>query len=356
MSNLKVVLVEINRLPKHAYENISRLTEMFPDLDIVLLTDSLTAKKNPEIQQKCQVVSISPELDPRLMSLSRFQNSRDTFWIYTTQRLFVLCEYHLRNPSLSLLHVESDVILMQNFPFDKFTKIDKLLWGNYSSTHDVASLIYLPTIQLTKVLYKTMLEHLERDWHHSDMTLLRAVARELGENHEYLPSIPNDSSRLINSLGSWPAEFIASQSRLFDNFQGVFDHQIVGMYLDGLNPRMTYGLRETLFDKTVETGESFVDPREVKFLLNDQLKIVDDQLHYPLYSIHMHSKNLELFRNTSKLLVKRISDANAKSKNLKFDITIFWELVVSNIRRGMLLRWSKHLIKFFLQRILAKRK
>lgn len=352
MNNLKIVFVEINRLPRYTIENITRLRQIFPKLDLVLLTDLATYYANPKIQDYCQIVPISAEIEQKLIHLSRYRNSKDSFWIYTTQRLFALCEYHAKHPHLSILHVESDVVLMPNFPFDRLPNIKTLLWGNYNLTHDVASLVYLPNIDMTSLLLKSMHKHLEIDSTHSDMTLLRSVAEDLGENHRYFPSLPNKNSVLINAHNSWPGDYIDKQYKLFDFFGGIFDHQIIGMYLDGLDPHLTYGLRETLFDKTIETGESFIDPRKVKFLLHNELSLIENELPYPIYSIHLHSKQLEFFRNKSELFAKRISDANKKLRHIKFDVKVFCELVVSNLRRGMLLRWSKHLIRFLIARIL----
>lgn len=355
MNLLKIVFVEINRLPRYTIENISRLRQIFPKVDVVLLTDWATYYANPEITDLCQVVPISAELDQKLINLSRYQNSNDPFWVYTTQRLFALCDFHAKNPTFSILHVESDVLLMPNFPFDRLLNIDTLLWGNYNLTHDVASLVYLPTIDMTNMLLKAMHEHLDTDTNHSDMTLLRTVAMSLGNNHAYFPSLPNKNSVMINSHRSWPKDFIAKQFQLFEQLRGIFDHQIIGMYLDGLDPHLTYGMRETLFDKTVSTGESFIDPRKVKFLLNKELSLNEDQLTYPIYSIHLHSKQLELFRDKSELFVKRISDANEKTKHVTFDVKVFYELVVSNARRGKLSHWSRHLVKFFFARFLTNR-
>lgn len=201
----------------------------------------------------------SEENSLQLMNLNRFKNSKDAFWIYTTQRLIELCDYHLANPENLILHVESDVILMDNFPFEHLQRHKRMLWGNYNSTHDVASLLFLPNAKLTAKFKKLILHFLIEDQSVSDMTLLSIIAGQLPDEHSYFPSIPSDNSILINAAYT-PKDFeLESQSRLFDSFGGVFDHQMVGMYLDGLNPEQTYGYKETLFTKVVESGESLID-------------------------------------------------------------------------------------------------
>lgn len=352
MNDLKIVFVEINRLPRYAIENIVRLRQLFPMIDLVLLTDSATFHSYPRVQEYCQIFLISAELDQRLINLSRYQNSRDSFWIYTTQRLFVLCEYHAKNPTSSILHVESDVILMPNFPFDKLLSIKTLLWGNYNLTHDVASLVYLPDIDSTNLLLESMKTHLKIDSSHSDMTLLRTVAEDLGANHGYFPSLPIENSVLINSRNSWPREYIDKQYELFDIFGGIFDHQIIGMYLDGLDPHLTYGLRETLFDATIVSGESLIDPSDISFSVNDNIELIEKDFAYPLYSIHLHSKNLELFDHNCDLLARRADAANHNLRNLYFDVKVFWELVTSNFQKRTLCSWAKHLTRYIFSRFM----
>jgi hypothetical protein len=352
MPDFKVVFVELNRLPDYTISNISYLKDTFQGIQIVLITNVDSGKNFEKAKEVCEVHLTNLVPENQLLQLTRFKNSKDSFWIYTIQRLFELCYFHFNHPKSQLLHVESDVLLLQDFPLEKLSQIKTLMWGNYNLDHDVASLIYLPTIELTETFLLLMRKHLGEDNNHSDMTLLSAIANDPEIQHKYFASIPMFRSSMVNSRSTWPDCFVEKQSSTFPIFKGVFDHQIHGMYLDGLDPRLTYGTRRNLFYSTVLTGESFIDPGKLVYEVGEGLTLsINDQGEtFPLFTLHVHSKNLEFFRANRPQILKIVRETNLKLVKSKFDLRVFMSLIFSNLRKKTFRSWFRHLIIALLKR------
>ena len=73
---------------------------------------------------------------------SRFRNN---FWLLSLERLLVLSEVHNEYLESRILHIESDVLLLPNFPWDIFNDLNTLFWSTYEPDRDVAALLFSPS-------------------------------------------------------------------------------------------------------------------------------------------------------------------------------------------------------------------
>lgn len=343
MRQIEIVFVEFGRFPKYTALNIIRLRNLFPEIPVTVLTD--VPEKAWSIAGSCEVVEWSTDSYISLQKLRNFQESGDKFWLHTTSRLFAFCEYHLAQRKDSLLHVESDVLLASNFPFKAFLESERLLWGRYNEERDVASLLHSPSQELADLLLEELKIEFDKNTEHTDMSLLSTVAKKLGDHHAYLPSFPSQTSVMVNHKSKINPREVEADSKLCEKFGGIFDHQVIGMWLDGLDPRHRFGLRKNLFSSPVESGESFVDPTGIKYSISNPFRIaVEDGVQTSnLYSIHLHSKSLKWFNlSTIDHIATLLNYANNKMTHRKLDIGITLNLIKQNLLNQTLLSWIRH--------------
>jgi len=355
MKELEFLFIEFGRFPKHVTQNIHRLHRLFPSIPITLLTD--IPKKARSVSRECKVIEWTSESYKTLHRLKNYQDSKDKFWLYTTSRLFALCDFHINHHRGPILHIESDVLLASNFPIQPFLKSSKLMWGRYNHQRDVAALLYSPSAVLSEQLLLHMKHEVIQDSAHTDMSLLSVVAKKLGENHAYLPSFPSSDSPLVNQRSKITDQERQTDSALYTEFDGIFDHQVIGMWLDGLDPKHTYGLRKNLFSASVYSGESFVDPTAVEYQLDSpfELKMRDGLQTLNLYSIHLHSKSLLWFKLDSiAKLTAFLERVNLHIPHMKMDFVVLYNLIRQNIRQRTFLLWLRHLMGNTICRVKSK--
>ena len=343
MNDFEIIFVEFDRLPKYTKLNIERTKCLFPNVNITLITN-LTNKAN-KLTEFCQVVEWDPLKYPQLVELDMYKNSGDKFWLHTMGRLFAICDYHLSSSLNSFLHLESDVILMENFPFGDLLKSQTLMWGKYNNDRDVASLFFSPTKDSSSQLLGLMEENLTKNSSLTDMSLLSEIALQLGPEHSYFPNFPAANSKMINIKSGIGENSIEKMTAQLDDFSGIFDHASIGMWFDGLDPVHTFGVRQSLFRESVESGDSFVDPTNFQYFFEKkfQLQFQENEKRISIYSLHIHSKSLSWFKLDNFACIRRkIQRINSGISRRQFDFHTFLRLVALNLRQGTLLSWCRH--------------
>jgi hypothetical protein len=345
-NSIEAVFIEFGRLPKHAALNIIRFKKLFPEIPAVLLTD--LPKKAKQLSRFCKIVEWEPRSYEELEKLTNYQNSRDKFWLHTTSRLFAFCDYHIVEAPRALLHIESDVLLMGDFPFKTLQETSTLMWGRYNEERDVAALVFSPSKSQSSTLKVLMRDALEENPALTDMSMLPLVSKKLGPLHAYFPSFTSSDSRLINRKSLLSNKDVEVMSMENSKFNGIFDHQVIGMFLDGIDPKHTFGLRKNLFRESTESGESFVDPTQVSYSIKFgyKIEVKEDLKTYPLYSIHLHSKSLKWFKlEKFEGLADQFDRVNKGIQDKHFDFLVFFNLVKSNLKQKTFLRWLWHGLK-----------
>ena len=309
-------------IPQHLLLNIERHSELFPNQKIVLVSNQNWENLIPEGVETFLV----PKKDENSLLFDEMSKHldfsfRNGFWQFTFQRLFVLERLHRKYPQRSLLHIESDVILMPNFPWQKFENLRHLAWLPVNMESDIAALVFSPNIALTQILVEELKVFASQNPSTNDMLALRHFALSNPNLHKYLPSITKSTLRGIHAK-----HLPESLSEKY--FGGVFDPLAFGMWNFGHDPKNFFGIRRRYF-----LDEShYIDPSRVKLsYMNDGL-IDSDGI--PMFNLHLHSKDLSLFRiSWRSSLVGGLSSAATLRKKFNFNLSIFLTLLKQNGRK-----------------------
>ncbi len=294
------------KLPEHLLFNLRRHTDLFPEIETVLILDHQVKTLLPEkvtIYYFKESVADS-ELFARMQEHSHF-NFRSGFWKYTFLRLFALGQFHKLQPHRGLLHIESDVILMPNFPWEKFDEIKVVSWMRVNNFNDVAALIYTPNATETEFFVEAIRFYAAENPTTTDMFSMSQYSSEHNDRHIYLPSIT--SERIRSGVDLDPAHVI-----LLELFGGYFDPLALGLWYFGQDPKNTFGRTMRYID---QTHHDYFAPTAQLVFENEQLL---DASGTKVFALHVHSKDLSLFDlKWRDSLVKVLADArqgrNARS-------------------------------------------
>lgn len=301
-----------SNFPEYLRLNLSRHLTLFPEQKIALIVDKELPFVLPkEIHVYQYQVS---ENDERILELMRRVSDfhfRNGFWKYTFLRLFALGDYHETCPMEPILHIESDVILMPNFPWLDFVRLERLSWLGVSELCDVASLVFSPNSHETNFLLSEIRKYAQIDPTTTDMYSLKIFAKENPTRHSYLPSLTPATTRNDEIFD------VEAENQL-KKFHGYFDPSALGMWYFGQDPKNKYGVRKRYFiDETY-----YLDPREAQpFFENGRLF---DSLGLNIYSLHIHSKFLPLFGSEwDQALVNELTEVGSASKSQSFSLEAF---------------------------------
>jgi hypothetical protein len=208
-----------------------------------------------------------------LSSLEHNAAFRKGFWRYSLERILALESLHgTREPNASILHLESDVLVLPGFPIEKFQNITELMWCKFNETHDVSAILYSPDFLSTKWLANAVREEIRDNTSLTDMTVLSLIHGKHPHKVKYFSSLSNPVSTI---------------------FDGVFDGAAIGMWLTGRDPRNKYGL----IQRHVSLPEAQDDPGKHRFRVSPkgELFAMKELRAMQVYNLHIHSKRKLLF-------------------------------------------------------------
>jgi hypothetical protein len=193
-----------------------------------------------------------------------------------------------------------------------------------------------------------------------DMRLLSQISASNPNMVNILPSLPRIESELKNLNSNISHEDLQSISKGFSKFNGVFDPAQIGIWLTGTEPRNYFGITKKFDLNQILESRNFIDPSMVDYNLNDSgiLCFHTKEMDIPIYSLHIHSKNLSYFNeNFEKQLSRDVSVGSSREVKRSFSPKILGDLIRQNWRNGTLLRFLSWLpILVGLRRILRRRK
>jgi hypothetical protein len=261
-----------NAKARHLRPNIKRAKRLFPDIPITLIySETKFIRQYTSLGVNFyQYRQISDE-NHILSNLSHNSKFRNNFWRFSIERLYALEQWHSKNPSEKIIHVESDILIMPNFPFTKFSSLNILGWCSFNQTHDVASIIYSPNFSETKWLIKELNQLLISDPSLTDMTALRHLKIAFPDRSMYL-----NSNAGIKILG------------------GALDAAPFGMWLCGRDPRNHWGV----IRRFMKLPESEIDPSQYIVSFNSETELMLESISSSpmfLFNLHVHSKQKALF-------------------------------------------------------------
>lgn len=325
------------KVPKHLVINLKRTIKLFPEHSVVLIT--LPKTIIPIISDLTKVDFLPNALYLNINSkLSHPKEFRDNFWANTLIRFLALHSYMVQIQQ-EFIHVESDVILSQDFPFDKFSSIEKsMAFPIVDSKQGIASVLYLKNVVAAEALINVIEFEIENNPQTTDMLVLKSLYDRAHHLVQILPTGPSTSK---NFSGDENDKTLIEIRKSFKNVGGIIDGRNIGVYLFGDDPRNHRGKRIN----RLTLPDDYLNPRSLKFVYSPTREFIDvdaSDCSIPIYSLHIHSKNLSLFKlGTSKKIMKR---AVLKSSNpIDFDFIpyIFVNSLLESVaRRLKLLRES----------------
>jgi len=340
---IKFVFVQIGSfIPNYLEGNIKRLSSLFPNNEIYLITNNQKLLKLTIPNLRTEIYNSNDYHEYLLNRLSKKSDFREGFWRLSLERLLALTKFQTENKTEFLLHLESDVILFPNFPLDSIKKLNKLSWSRYNDKLDIASLLYSPN-NLSASLLQEGIEHsLELNNHHTDMTILNEIRRTNDSAVTIFPSLPYKESHLMNQKSGISINSQIQISSEFSFFGGIFDPAAIGVWLLGKNPENSYA-RLILHDRwIIDTGDSFIDPSGVNYILKSDgnLYLVEIENEIPIFNLHVHSKNFDLLNiNWVNELDKFVKLSGNKNTIKNINLTGFIKLLVLNFKRKKLIEF-----------------
>ena len=296
----------------HLYFNIKRVVKLFPELKVTLIyseTSFITKWNDLPIN----FYKYTEKLDTShiLNNLAHNAKFRMNFWRYSIERLYALAEWHSIHPDQKLLHLESDILIMPNFPLEKFEIVDQISWCSFNNSHDVASIIFSPSNNDTIWMLNELELLLIEDSTLTDMTGLRKLKEKFPDRAGYL-----------NSGGA-----IAF-------FGGVIDAAPYGMWLCGRDPRNHKGVTK----RFLELPESDINPNSVSFHYGykSYLRIKKSEgSEFSLFNLHVHSKQKAIFKNHWRLVMRAyVITSKIQFPKHWFSLTAFAQLSSDSVHRN----------------------
>lgn len=310
---IEILFVHLGESPcPHLWLNIRRTKGMFPNQNIHLLIDSMTHAKN--IPEYVNVIFYR-EIEVLDWNKNRDLVFRRGFWKHSLNRLFALAYCHQQIGNKPILHVESDILLLPDFPWARFSNLDRIFWQPYNDTRDVASLLFLPNHEATNRFRDSLLRNFEINSSHTDMSILKEIALKGEVQMGYLPILNESLNSLINKNTKTNIEQIMRyQTNEF--YDGLFDSAAIGMWLLGHDPRNTYGKFLLHENSPIASGDSLVDASGPSYFLSPDgcLKLKNPNnsaIGVSCWTLHVHSKSLALFsKKWKEELAKYVDLAN----------------------------------------------
>jgi len=336
--------------PEYLLGNILRTRELFPEKKVVLVTDrnelNEWANENEvEIAHYVQNQSFN-----QLFTFGNFDEKfRGGYWRLTLERIIAINSYHENFPASKLLHIESDVIILPNFPFETISHLTKVHWLKYGPRADIAALMYFPSGTATKKFNYHLLEQFQK-FPGSDMQILFGLRESLPEFYLTLPIVKRELALTLNR--EIPDLSIEKIKTLDSDLGGVFDAFGIGVWLFGFDPRNRYGFTKVHTREVIDSGDIYIDASKLDFIFNEDGELyanTSENELIPIYNLHVHSKNMRLLSPSwIPEMTKFIELNNTESKIVSFQPKVLLQIIWQTIR-------SRNLLNLLLQLPTIKR-
>lgn len=343
---MKIVFVHLGNAPaEHLWANIRTLVKRFLNIEIVLVSDLERSEliSHPRIEF---FKYIRPAVYGEQLSRLNFEfEFRSGFWQYTLERILALNQYHDTFPQKKLMHVESDVLLLDDFPFQIFELQTKLSWLSVDENRDVAALIYLPHAKATKTLAEALLSQLSVDPTLTDMKFLREFRLKNPTEVLLAPSLSLEMATHLISKGEMNLKIGSELSSASKIFFGIFDPAAFGMWLTGSDPRNYYGSRKVFDTREILNGGTFINPGTFQYRLSDTggLFVSINNMESRVWCLHVHSKDMRLFGNSSGTRLKElVALSNIGKVHSEFDLKCLLGLLRENFRNRTMIGFILH--------------
>ena len=295
----------------YLWKNIKYLKKIAAQEEIILIVDNkIHLSKLDPLDCKVFYYDDDDFINESLDSLQHNIEFRNGFWRSSIERFFALQQWHRLNPDESFLHIESDNLVLPNFPWEKLKKIDSLAWLQHNDKYDCAALFYSPNLKSTNWLIDQIINQIELNKSLTDMRVLSLISQKYPSKVELLPSYNP------NWINKESEVFLKAKiSNNFEKFGGIFDPAAIGVWLTGNDPRNSLGW----IKRYKNHFNPIVNPSVFSFSISSGVvNLSQDGISSQLFNLHIHSKQKLLFGKFSILLLKFYIHSSQKQKFPRF--------------------------------------
>lgn len=273
-----IVLTCINKYQDYILTNIKQLIRL-GHKNIFVITNRKFFDNFSEY--KDDIILIDCDELPK--TFAQVDNNSTDFWHLTSSRFMYIYEFMKRDNIHNVFHMENDVVIYYNCKTIMNNLDDNFYIPFDSFKRNIASLVYIPN----EKVYKKILDNY--DFSKNDMENF-AIIKKKTDKIQQFPIFHNNV--VINDINEDEYKFVCSN---YDKFKYIFDAAAIGQYLGGIdhanNPADTTGfVNETCvikYDKYKFEWKIIDDMKKPFIIINDE--------SYPIFNLHIHSKNLEKF-------------------------------------------------------------
>jgi len=329
---MNIVFAHFNTpIPKHLKLNLARTNKLFPNHKIYLITN-LKPRSLKNIDVSIFDYNHGKNWDLLQNQLKHDAKFRGNFWFTSTARFLAFSDFAKLHKG-DFLHLESDVIISKDFPFNLISKSKSLIqFPIVSDSLAIASCLYIKNLKAANYLANVTLIEALRDDKTTDMHILRKISKDKKSGFGILPTAPSARESMLEVSEN----FLKSNSKSISYYKGVFDGFNIGRYLFGDDPRNKRG-----FTKLRHSDVSnYLNVRKLEFSITSSRDFpfvydFETKKHIPIFALHIHSKKLALFkiRQSSKYIRKAIKKADFPTRTIFSISTFFRSIEKSLIRR-----------------------
>lgn len=311
---MNIVFVHLNTtLPKYLILNIKAHIAKFPDHKITLIHNEEV--KVPKIEE-LETYLYYPDEEWNLLEqlYTHSKDFRGNFWLTSTARFFALQSYAGVFDE-ELLHLESDVVLARDFPFEKFSSISEgIAYPLISQERGVASVLYLRNKFHADILTSIVIPEARRDSKTTEMLMLRKLYNSNPQQIRVLPIGPRDES----AYAGISSELWQQSQQSFDTFEGCFDGVDIGQFFFGTDPRNRRGrvlLRQDIVNGYAKIADWALSFSQLRNFPKVSRRSGTGEVN--IFALHLPSKKKSLFnaRSQERFIKKACKDSTKESRN-----------------------------------------
>lgn len=323
------------KYPKYFEKNMDFFRKTFPQQPMVVIVDNV---KTEETLLKngidCFNVIHNRGWEPNSLTgaLDHDLRFRSGFWAKTLVRFLALQMFITDKQMENVLHIESDVLVLPSFPFDKFKQIKQgLAFPLESPTLGIASTLFIKNVNAINLLCDFSAAEVKRDPKTTDMKVLGNLYRISPEKVFLLPTFSNRQQVREEFTNLKVVDEILRNGKLFD---GIFDSVSIGQFFFGIDPRNNRGfVRHYINDRS-----HLIEVPKLSFHVYDSgvkvSKFLTEKPTGQLYSLHIHSKDLSAFNYPfNRRRFQRVIESSNNGPVIRFNPLIFVLQLISFISR-----------------------
>jgi hypothetical protein len=323
---MKILFVHLGgKIPHYLIKNILLTSRNFETHEVFLITDQ-TISLPESLALKTFQILLDDSFHQLEERLSHPRDFRKNFWFSTSARFLAIAKFS-ETENGPYLHVESDVLLSQDFPLPRFSNLEKdFAFPVNSPLTGIASTVFFRDKNATKEFANFVLNSASSDENTNDMRILKQF---YDLNTSRVKLLPIGGLSTDSYTADIPRELVVRIHESANYFGGVFDAAEFGPFLYGYDPRNFRGLSPI----RLENRNSFCHVGNCKIVFDKNrnfLSLMDKNGSLiPIYSLHLHVKRSSLFspwfyRLVSKGAVRRV---NRPAKR-RFYIFVFLQLLI----------------------------